>query len=128
MANRTDELKRPLGGDEAQIIRDQIKETRTQMGLTIEQIQKRLSPEWIKQETQEAIQNAMIGKVQQATNEAEHGMKSWPTGATRTVFRAYLTVILGISSRIGGYFHKQLRKFWKIQPHFYTEAEGQSLA
>ena len=95
MANRTDELNRRVGRDEPiparhipddpQIIRVQIEKTRTQMGQTIEQLQERLSPERIKQETQEAIRDATIGKVQQMRNKAEYEMKSWPTRVTRTV-------------------------------------------
>jgi hypothetical protein len=95
MANRTDELNRRLGGvetiparripDDPQIIRVQIEQTRTQMGQTIEQLQERLSPERIKQETQEAIRDATIGKVQEMTHKAEYEMKSWPSRVTRTV-------------------------------------------
>lgn len=95
MVNRTDELNQRLGGDEAiharqipddpQMIRVQIEKTRTQMGQTIEQLQARLSPERIKQETEEAIRDATIGKVQQMKNKAEYEMKSWPTRVTRTV-------------------------------------------
>lgn len=95
MVNRTDELNRQLGRDEAiharhipndpQMIRVQIEQTRTQMGQTIEQLQERLSPERIKQETEEAIREATIGKVKQMTHQAEYEMKSWPTRVTRTV-------------------------------------------
>ena len=95
MVNRTDELNRRLGGAEAiharpipddpQMIRVQIEETRTQMGQTIEQLQERLSPERIKQETQEAIRDATIGKVNQMKNKAEYEMRSWPTRVTRTI-------------------------------------------
>lgn len=134
MAKQTNELNRQLSVNEAihaqhipndpQIIRVQIEQTRTQMGQTIKQLQERLSPERIKQETQKAIRDVTIGKAQQPTNKAEYEMKNWLTTVSPIVFRAYLTIMLGIFSRIRGYLHKQVRKFWNIQPHFYAQRQS----
>jgi len=71
--------------DEPDVIRVQIEETRAQMGETIERIQERLSPERIRQQTQDSIRQATIGKVEEMTYKAEREVKSWPSKLASTV-------------------------------------------
>ncbi len=95
MASQTDELSNrptqynvpavPSDIDDPGVIRHQIKETRVQMGQTIEQIQERLSPERLKEQAKETIREATIGKVEEMTNKAEREMKSWRRRITHTV-------------------------------------------
>ena len=95
MASQTDELNNrpvhynvptvPSDTDDPGVIRHQIKETRVQMGQTIEQIQERLSPENLKEQAKESIREAAIGKVEEMTNKAEREMKSWRRRLTHTV-------------------------------------------
>ncbi|MCA9972178.1 MAG: DUF3618 domain-containing protein [Anaerolineales bacterium] len=95
MDNRTNELERRSRShpprvtvqntDDPAEIRDQIAQTRTEMEQTIDQIQDRLSPEHIRQQTQEAIREATIGKVEDMTHRAEREVSSWGRKFARTV-------------------------------------------
>ncbi len=86
MANRTTELNiRPNSTNDPDAIRTEIENTRAAMGHTISEIQERLSPARLKQQTQEAIREATIGKVEDMTHQAEHKVRSWRTNLVRTV-------------------------------------------
>lgn len=92
MASNTNEMNRRSElaanrGDlgEPEVIRLQIEETRAQMGETIERLQERLSPERIRQQTQDTIREATLGKVEEMTYKAEREVKSWPSKIASTV-------------------------------------------
>lgn len=71
--------------DDPQVIRAQIERTRAQMGHTLDEIQVRLSPEYIKQQTQDAIREATLEKVEDMTQRAERKVNSWRSSAMQTV-------------------------------------------
>lgn len=98
MAATTDELTRRMGhvssqpptvtnsdSQEAAEIQAQIEKAREQMGRTIDEIQTRLSPDNIKRQTQEAIREATVEKVEKMANQAEMKVRSWRRGAMETV-------------------------------------------
>lgn len=77
----------PTGNDsdDPAQIRAEIEQTRARMGQTIDQIQERLSPARLKQQTKETIREATIGKVEEMTNRAEYEVKSWRRKLVQTV-------------------------------------------
>jgi ribosome recycling factor len=75
----------PANLDNPAEIEAQIEQTRAQMGHTIDEIQVRLSPEYIKQQTQETIREATVGKVEKMANQAERKVKNWRRDAMGTV-------------------------------------------
>ncbi|MBK8902575.1 MAG: DUF3618 domain-containing protein [Anaerolineaceae bacterium] len=93
MANRANELtSRTMSGypagsssNDPDQIRSEIEQTRARLGRTIDEIQERLSPERLKQQTKETIREATIGKVEEMTNRAEYEVKSWRSKIVRTV-------------------------------------------
>lgn len=92
MVSSTDELnRRPRtiaarnDADDPEVIRTQIEQTRANMSQTIEQIQGKLSPDHIRQQTKEAIREATIGKVEEMTDKAEREVRNWRTKVTRAV-------------------------------------------
>jgi vacuolar-type H+-ATPase subunit H len=94
MAEKTNELREraaaytaspTVSSNEPEGIRAQIKQTRAQMGHTIDEIQARLSPEHIKQQTQEAIREATIGKVEKMANQVENKVSNWRTNTMATI-------------------------------------------
>ncbi len=94
MANRTAVTPQTQGrsgyptdndsNDPAQI-RAEIEQTRARLGQTIDQIQERLSPARLKQQTKETIRDATIGKVEEMTNRAEYEVKSWRSKIVQSV-------------------------------------------
>lgn len=71
--------------DDPQLIRAQIERTRAQMGQTLDEIQVRLSPDYIKQQTQETIREATVEKVEKMAQTAEHTVNNWRANAVHTV-------------------------------------------
>ncbi|MDX1415805.1 MAG: DUF3618 domain-containing protein [Candidatus Promineifilaceae bacterium] len=71
--------------DDPQVIRAQIARTRAQMGRTLNEIQDRLSPENIRQQTQESIKEATVEKVEQMAQTAERKVNNWRSNAVQTV-------------------------------------------
>ena len=71
--------------DDPAQIRAEIEQTRARMGQTIDQIQERLSPARLKQQTKDTIRDATIGKVEEMTNRAEYEVKSWRSKIVQTV-------------------------------------------
>ncbi len=71
--------------DDPDVIMERIRQTRTDMGLTIDQIQDRLSPENLKQQASETIREATIGKVEQMTYNAERKARNWRDSAMHTM-------------------------------------------
>lgn len=67
------------------VIRSQIARTRAQMSETVDQIQARLAPEQLKQQAQEAIREATLGKVEEITMNVEQKAKSWRSGLVSTI-------------------------------------------
>jgi hypothetical protein len=83
--------------DDPQVIRAQIGRTRAQMGLTLDEIQMRLSPDYIRQQTQESIREATIEKVEKMTQTAEHTVNNWRSNAVQTAKENPLpTALVGI--------------------------------
>jgi ElaB/YqjD/DUF883 family membrane-anchored ribosome-binding protein len=74
-----------LQSDDPVVIRSQIERTRAQMGHTIDEIQQRLSPDRIKQETQDAIREATLGKVEKMAQSAERKVSNWRSSLMHTV-------------------------------------------
>jgi ElaB/YqjD/DUF883 family membrane-anchored ribosome-binding protein len=75
----------PHNADDPQMIRAQIERTRAQMGHTLDEIQVRLSPEYIKQQAQDTIREATLEKVEEMTQRAERKVNSWRSSAMQTV-------------------------------------------
>jgi ElaB/YqjD/DUF883 family membrane-anchored ribosome-binding protein len=71
--------------DDPEAIRLQIQRTRAQMGGTIDEIQKRLSPDYIKQQTQDALRDAAVEKVEQMTQTAEDTVNNWRSNAMEMI-------------------------------------------
>lgn len=71
--------------DDPDVIMERIRQTRADMGLTIDQIQERLSPENLKQQATETIREATIGKVEQMTYNAERKARNWRDSAMHTM-------------------------------------------
>lgn len=93
MAKQTTQLesdKRPLPptnhpSDDPTLIRAQIEKTRHRMSEDINELQERLSPENVKQQTQEAIREATIGKVEDMANSAEYRARRMKRSTIRTI-------------------------------------------
>lgn len=66
-------------------IRLQIQRTRSRMGVTIDEIQKRLSPDYIKEQATETLREAASDRVEQFTQTAEDTMNSWRMNAMNTI-------------------------------------------
>lgn len=66
-------------------IRAEINRTRSQMGRTLNEIQWQLSPEVIREQTEEAIREATVEKVETMARKAEHTVNSWRSNAIDTV-------------------------------------------
>lgn len=75
----------PLATEDPELIRRQIERTRTEMGHTLDEIQKRLSPDYIKQQTQETLREAAVEKVEQMTQTAENTVSNWRSSAMQTI-------------------------------------------
>lgn len=71
--------------DDPEVIRANITQTRAQMSETVDTIQARLSPENLKQQAQEAIREATVGKVKDMANNVEHTVKSWRSNVVSTI-------------------------------------------
>ena len=63
--------------DDPTVIRAQINQTRAQMSETVDMLHARLSPENLKQQAQDAIREATVGKVKDMAQNVEHTVKSW---------------------------------------------------
>jgi len=89
MANTSNELSAyPLyeeNENDPDLLRSQIARTRTRMGATVDQIQAKLAPENLKQQAQEAIREATVGKVEEMTMTVERKAKSWRSGLAQTI-------------------------------------------
>jgi hypothetical protein len=89
MANTPTELSSyPLydeNENDPDVIRSQIARTRAQMSETVDQIQARLAPDHLKQQAQEAIREATIGKVEEMTMNVERKARSWRSGLVHTI-------------------------------------------
>lgn len=73
------------GVDDPEVIRASISQTRAQMSETVDTIQARLSPENLKQQAQEAIREATVGKVKDMASNVEHTVKSWRSNVVSTI-------------------------------------------
>lgn len=71
--------------EDPQVIRAQIARTRAEMGQTLDEIQVRLSPDYIRKQTQDSIREATVEKVEQMTQTAEYKVKNWRSSAVQTV-------------------------------------------
>lgn len=71
--------------DDPDVIRAQIERTRAQMGRTLDEIQVRLSPDYIKKQTQDSIREATIEKVEQMAYTAERKVNNWRSNAMQTI-------------------------------------------
>lgn len=66
-------------------LRQEIARTRAHMGRTIDDLQKKLSPEHLKEQAQEALREATIGKVEEMANKAQKKAQSWRASVVETV-------------------------------------------
>lgn len=71
--------------DDPDVIRARIEETRANMSETVDHIQDKLSPEHIKQQVQESVREATIGRVEQMANTATHKARNWRHNMVETV-------------------------------------------
>lgn len=96
MATTTDELRPEatrIGrqqpavsrSDNPEEIEAQIEQTRVQMGQTIDEIQTRLSPQYLKEQTKETIREATVEKVEKMANQVEMKARSMRRSAMETV-------------------------------------------
>jgi ElaB/YqjD/DUF883 family membrane-anchored ribosome-binding protein len=89
MANTPTELTSyPLydeNENDPDVIRSQIARTRAQMSETVDQIQARLAPDQLKQQAQEAIREATLGKVEEMTMNVERKARNWRSGLMHTI-------------------------------------------
>ncbi|MCL4267870.1 MAG: DUF3618 domain-containing protein [Anaerolineae bacterium] len=67
--------------DDPQVIRAQIEQTRAQMGQTLDEIQMRLTPDYIKQQAQDTIREATVNKVEEMTQR----VNNWRSSAVQTI-------------------------------------------
>lgn len=89
MANTTNELSSyPLYEEDANdpdVIRSEIARTRARMSETVDQIQARLAPEHLKQQAQDAIREATIGRIEEMTMTVEQKARNWRSGLVHTI-------------------------------------------
>lgn len=71
--------------DDPAVIRAHIEQTRAQMSETVDTIQARLSPENLKQQAQEAIREATVGKVKDMANQVENKVSNWRSNMMTTI-------------------------------------------
>jgi hypothetical protein len=71
--------------DDPAEIRAQIRRTRAEMGQTLDQIQSQLSPEFIRQQTEDALREATMEKVEKMAQRAEYKMNTWRSNAIDTI-------------------------------------------
>lgn len=71
--------------DDTAAIRREIQRTRAQMGHTIDEIQRRLSPDYLINQTQDALRETAVEKVENMAQMAENKMYNWRTSAIQTV-------------------------------------------
>lgn len=79
LTNDTEEMNDP------DIIRANIEQTRAQMSETVDTIHARLSPENLKQQAQEAIREATVGKVKEMADNVEHTVRGWRSNVMSTI-------------------------------------------
>lgn len=83
--------------DDPQVIRAQIESIRAEMGRTLDEIQVKLSPDFIKQQTQDSIREATIEKVENMAQIAEYKVNNWRANAVHTVKENPIpTALIGI--------------------------------
>jgi ElaB/YqjD/DUF883 family membrane-anchored ribosome-binding protein len=75
----------PVLSDDPDQLQSQIRRTRAQMEGTIDEIQARLAPEHLKEQAQEKLREATIGKVETMAHQAERSVQSWRANAMDTV-------------------------------------------
>lgn len=95
MAETTAEMRRRMEGtgtqatavtsDNPEEIKAQIEQTRAQMGETIDEIQTRLSPQYLKQQTQDTIREATVEKVEKMAHNAENKVRNLRRGTMETI-------------------------------------------
>jgi hypothetical protein len=71
--------------DDPAEMRAQIRRTRAEMGQTLDQIQSQLSPEYIKQQTEDALREATVEKVEKMAQRAEYKVNNWRSNAMDTI-------------------------------------------
>lgn len=75
----------PMQMDDPNAIRNEIESTRAQMGATIDEIQDRLSPENLKNQAQEAIYDATVGKVENLASNAQFEVQNMGNSLMQTI-------------------------------------------
>jgi ElaB/YqjD/DUF883 family membrane-anchored ribosome-binding protein len=92
-------------GEDPNRIRGDIEGTRTQMSQTIDEIQERLSPQRLVNETKETVREATLGRAEQVVNEATDTARSAGQGIWATIRENPIpTALVGIG--LGWLFYK----------------------
>jgi Skp family chaperone for outer membrane proteins len=71
--------------DDPEVIRARIEQTRAEMSETVNTIQEKLSPEHLKQQAQEMVREATVGKVEEMANMANRKVRNWRSNMAETI-------------------------------------------
>lgn len=71
--------------DDPEVIRANIEQTRAEMSETVNTIQEKLSPEHLKQQAQEMVREATVGKVEEMANMANRKVRNWRSNMVETI-------------------------------------------
>lgn len=85
MDQRTNTPVMVTASDDPEQIRRQILRTRREMAETINEIQGRLAPEVLRQQAEDSLREATVGKVEDMAQQTEAKMNSWRKDMMRTV-------------------------------------------
>jgi ElaB/YqjD/DUF883 family membrane-anchored ribosome-binding protein len=85
MDTRSDQMNQGENVDDPEVIRARIEETRANMSETVDHIQERLSPDHLKQQVQETVRDATIGRVEQMADTATRKARNWRSNMVETI-------------------------------------------
>ena len=85
MDTRASQMSHSENVDDPEVIRNRIEETRANMSETVDHIQERLSPDHLKQQVQESVREATIGRVEQMADTATRKARNWRSNMVETV-------------------------------------------
>lgn len=85
MDTRANQMSLSQSTDDPELIRARIEQTRANMSETVDQIQEKLSPDHIKQQVQESVREATIGRVEQMADTATRKARNWRHNVVETV-------------------------------------------
>ena len=85
MDTRSNQMNQGENVDDPEVIRARIEETRANMSETVDHIQERLSPDHLKQQVQETVRDATIGRVEQMADTATRKARNWRSNMVETI-------------------------------------------